>query len=330
MEQRFEIEDCSTLKTTGDTELPQAEKHFRCVSTEGCPILGAGRSATVYWLDPETVVKEYDTHVPLERIRREMELSRKAFAFGIPTPTPFELVRADDSYGVVFEQIAPAVTVGSAITAHPERFDELTGKFTALLKQIHHTCVPEKDEFPSEKDHWLSWAEGMRPYYSEDETGLLLKMLQGIPERSTIVHCDFHENNVLVRGDELILIDMSDIGRGHPIFDLAGGAFRAHVSRIPGRQAHHGLPAEMMERFWDTVLRMYFETEDPEKIKKLQDMCLAFGLVRSALFPMKHVQIGEKLRQIHIDDARRNLFPRKEWALQQMESLNVVLPDVQA
>ena len=214
--------------------------------------------------------------------------------------------------------------------AHPERFDELTGKFTALLKQIHHTCVPEKDEFPSEKDHWLSWAEGMRPYYSEDETGLLLKMLQGIPERSTIVHCDFHENNVMVRGNELILIDMSDIGRGHPIFDLAGGAFRAHVSRIPGRQAHHGLPAEMMERFWDTVLRMYFETEDPDKIKKLQDMCLAFGLVRSALFPMKHVQIGEKLRQIHIDDARRNLFPRKEWALQQMESLNVVLPDVQA
>ena len=47
MEQRFEIEDCSTLKTTGDTELPQAEKHLQCVSTEGCPILGAGRSATV-------------------------------------------------------------------------------------------------------------------------------------------------------------------------------------------------------------------------------------------------------------------------------------------
>ena len=70
-----------------------------------------------------------------------------------------------------------------------------------------------------------------------------------------------------------------------------------------------------------------FETDDPEKFREIRDMCDAFGLVRSALFPMKHVEISPELRQLHIDDARRNLFPRKEWALAQLEKLETFFPE---
>ena len=293
----------------------------RRVSTDGSQVLGAGRSSTVYQVDSETLVKKYDEHVPVEAIRKEMRQARTAFVSGIPTAMPRELVRADDSYGIIFELIAPAVTVGSAITEHAERFDEIAKKFTELLKQIHRTRIGEGNGFPAERDIWLCWVEGMRPHYSEAEIGFLREMVSGIPERGTMVHCDFHENNVLVSGNDLILIDMADIGYGHPIFDLAGGAFRAHASLIPGRRAHHGLSAEDMLLFWKAVLRYYFDTDDPEKLDKIQDMCRAFGLVRSALFPMKHVHIGDELRQIHIDDAKRNLFPRQGWALRQLGNL---------
>jgi hypothetical protein len=33
------------------------------------------------------------------------------------------------------------------------------------------------------------------------------------------------------------------------------------------------------------------------------------------------------LRRIHIDDARRNLFPRQNWALQQLEDLEQFFPN---
>ena len=300
----------------------------RRVSTDNCQVLGAGRSSTVYQIDSEVIVKKYDKRVPVEKIRKEMERARKAHMAGIPTATPFDLVRADDSHGIIFERIVPGHTIGSTITEHMEHFDEIARKYTELLKQIHHTRVGEDDCFPAEKGIWLSWVEGMEPYYSKAEVAFLREMVQGVPERNTMVHCDFHENNVLVSGDDLVLIDMADIGYGHPIFDLAGGAFRAHVSTIPGRQAHHGLTAANMQRFWETVLRYYFDTEDLEKLNEIADMCLAFGLVRSALFPMKHVHIGDELRQIHIDDVRQNLFPRQDWALQQLGSLGRFFPDV--
>ena len=309
------------LETAGAAGLVHGKTPLRRVSTDNCPIIGAGRSSTVYQIDSETIVKKYDKYVPIEKIRKEMEQARKALDSGIPTATPFDLVWADDSYGIVFERIVPGHTVGNVITEHVERFEEVARSYTELLKRIHRTRIEKESGFPAEKDVWLSWLEGMKPYYSEPETAFLREMLEGIPDRNTLVHCDFHENNVLVSGDDLILIDMADVGYGHPIFDLAGGAFRAHASLIPGRQAHHGLTAENMQLFWEAVLRYYFDTEDPEKLDMVQDMCLAFGLVRSALFPMKHVHISDELRQIHIDDARRNLFPRQGWALQQLGNL---------
>ena len=309
------------LVTSGITELVHVEMLLKHVSTDNYQILGAGRSSTVYQIDAETIIKKYDERVPIEMIRKEISQARKALVSGIPTAIPFALVRADDSYGIIFERIVPGDTVGNTITEDMGRFDEVTKKFTELLKQIHHTRIEKKDNFPAEKDIWLSWIEGMTPYYSDAEIGLLQEMVGGIPERNTMVHCDFHENNVLVSGDDLILIDMTDIGYGHPIFDLAGGAFRAHASLIPGRDAHHGLSAENMQLFWDAVLRNYFDTQDQEMLSEISDMCLAFGLVRSALFPMKHIHISEELRQIHVDDARKNLFPRQDWALQQLGNL---------
>ena len=315
------------LETTGVTELVHTKTLLRNVSIDDRQIIGMGRSSTVYQIDSKTIIKIYDEHVPVELIRREMEQARRAYISGIPTAVPFGLVGADDSYGIVFERIIPGVTIGNAITEHAERFDEITKKYTKLLKLIHQTHIGEESGLPAEKDIWLSWVDGMSPYYSASEIGFLRNMVAGIPERNTVVHCDFHENNVLVSEDDLILIDMADIGYGHPIFDLAGGAFRVHASLIPGRQAHHGLSAQNMQSFWEAVLRFYFDTEDSEELSKIQDVCLAFGLVRSALFPMKHVHISDELRRIHIDDARRNLFPRQNWALQQLEDLEQFFPN---
>ena len=300
---------------------------LECVSTDNCRLLGTGRSSEVFQLSSDAIVKRYYPHVPMQMIEREMALSKKAFEFGIPTPCPLCVAKVDSSYGIIFKQTAPAISVGESITADKGRFDEITKRFTALLKQLHRTRVEESVGFPSMNDTWIGWAEGMRPFYSEKESHFLQEMVEGVPYRHILIHCDFHENNVLLCGNDLILIDMADIGYGHPIFDLACGAFRAHVSLIPERKAHHGMSAQDMQLFWQTVLEDYFETDDTEVLRQIQEMCSAFGFLRSALFPMKHIQISPELRQLHIDDARRNLFPRREWALRQVESLARFFPE---
>lgn len=43
--------------------------------------------------------------------------------------------------------------------------------------------------------------------------------------------------------------------------------------------------------------------------------CDSFGLLRGALFPMKHVQISPELKAFHVEETRKHLFPNMDKAL---------------
>lgn len=283
----------------------------------GAEVVGRGRSSTVYRIGDETIVKLYAAGVPLAKIRQEMDLAKKAFVAGVPTAISYDMVTAGGAYGVVFEMLDNADTVGRTITAHPEQFEEIMEKFVAVYKTLHSTDIEEMGGFSSLHDTWNKWAEGMEASgaFTGEETSLLKEMIAAIPERSTMVHCDFHAGNVMYQKGEIVVIDMADIGYGHPIFDLAGGAFHARYSGSATRQKVHGMNQENMLRFWDTLLALYFETEDEQKLAEIKEMCDSFGLLRGALFPMKHVQISPELKAFHVEETRKHLFPNMDKAL---------------
>jgi hypothetical protein len=115
---------------------------------------------------------------------------------------------------------------------------------------------------------------------------------------------------------------MADSGYGHPTFDLAAGAFHARYSHFPKRQEVHGMSQANMLKFWDTLTRLYFNTDDEQKLKEIREMCDAFGLLRGALFPMKHVQISPQTKAYHVAETREHLFPRMDWAIEQAQRLD--------
>jgi thiamine kinase-like enzyme len=217
-----------------------------------------------------------------------------------------------------------ADTVGHTLTAHPEQFDEVMRKFVDTYQIIHHTNIKKRGAFASLKDTWTKWADGMQANgsFTASETDMLKQMIAAVPERPTMVHCDYHAGNVMYQRNEIIVIDMADIGYGHPIFDLAGGAFHARYSYFEKRQRVHGMVQAEMLRFWDTLLRFYFKTEDEKKLQEIKEMCEAFGLLRGALFPMKHVQIDPETKAFHVEETRKYLFPRMDWAMQQVQRLD--------
>jgi uncharacterized protein (TIGR02172 family) len=311
----------SVFEVTGFTELMDVRMKMRRLSIDGCQLIGEGRSSRVYRLNEDTIIKCYEPGVPERMIRKELELSRKAFVMGLPTAIPFDMVRVGEGYGIVFELIA-AETLGNHVVRHPEELKDITRKFSELLKKIHTTHTNMSSGFMSVKSLWFYWLEGMRPHFTEDEYALMTEMLDEVPERDTVVHCDYHENNVLYQNGKLILIDLIDMGYGHPVFDLACMAFRSHVSLIPGRKAHHSFSPEEMNRFWKMELHYYFNIDETDSVDDLIEMLSAFGYLRSALFPMKHPEISDELRTLHIDDARRNLLCRPKWAMEQVKKLD--------
>ena len=122
----------------------------------------------------------------MEKIRQEMDLAKKAFVAGVPTAISYDMVTSKGAYGVVFEMLDNADTIGRTITAHPEQFDEIMEKFVAVYKTIHRTDIEEMGGFTSLKDTWNKWAEGMEANgsFTREETGLLKQVIGAIPARS--------------------------------------------------------------------------------------------------------------------------------------------------
>ena len=311
---------------TGFTTLMNVIPKLHEVSVEGKEIIGQGQSSTVYRMGGDFIIKLYKKDVPKSKIFQEIEFSRKAFIAGIPTAITFNVVKCGDSYGAVFEMVDHADTVGHTLTAHPEKFDDIMSKFVDTYKIIHNTDIKKLGGFMSLKDTWLKWADGMgaNGAFTPQETDMLKQMIQAVPDRSTMVHCDYHAGNVMYQHDEIIVIDMADIGYGHPIFDLAGGAFHARYSYFPKRQKVHGMCEADMLRFWDTLLRMYFNVSDEKKLAEIKEMCSAFGLLRGAIFPMKHVQIDPETKAFHVEETRKYLFPRMDWAMEQVHKIEEI------
>ncbi len=314
------------FEMTGFTKILNIRKKIRRISVDGFDIIGQGQSSTVYRVGDDIIVKLYNKGVPLEKIYQEIDYSKKAFLAGIPTAISFDMVEADNAYGAIFEMVDHADTIGHVLTTRPDDFDSIMEKFVATYKTIHSTDIQKMGGLASIKDTWNRWADGMQANgsFTAAETAMLKEMIAVVPERPTMVHCDYHAGNVLYQRDEIVVIDMADIGYGHPVFDLAGGAFHARYSYFPKRQKIHGMDQAGMLRFWDTLLRLYFGIRDGKQLQEIKEMCDAFGLLRGALFPMKHAQLDPETKAFHIAQTREHLFPRMDWAMAQARKLEKV------
>ena len=182
-----------------------------------CPVLGNGFGSTIYGLDEKTIVKVYKDGTPLEKVRQEYELSNEAYQSLVPSVRVYRMVRVGSSFGLVMERLARSL--GMAIHEHPEQIEAYVDQYTALAKKLHHTRA--EDTIPPVRDRWLAWARRLARWCSPDEVSLVCDLIERMPDAHTFLHGDFHPGNVMFRGEEPVLIDMTELGRGSYLCDLA-------------------------------------------------------------------------------------------------------------
>ena len=251
------------LDMTGFTDMLTVEKAFRRLSLEGCELIAKGANGAVYRYDPETIVKIYHNGASLEEIRLEKDLCRKVFIKGINTAIPYDVVKVDDYYGSVAELLS-AKSIAKLLRADPESLEENVAIYTELLKKIHATPV-KPDEMPAIKETGVDWAEFLQPYLPAEQWEKLVAMMKDIPEPGYMIHGDYHANNVMIQDGEPLLIDMDTVAYGHPIFDFAAIylGFVGYSECDPQvTMDFYGLPREITNKIWETLMKMYFEDEN--------------------------------------------------------------------
>ncbi|HIW08809.1 MAG TPA: anti-sigma factor antagonist [Candidatus Faecalibacterium intestinigallinarum] len=269
------------LDMTGFTEMMTVEKAYRELSVEGCEVIGRGANGTVYRIDKDTVVKVYRDADCLPDVQRERELARKAFVLGIPTAIPYDVVRVGESYGSVFE-LLNSRSFSKLIAADPAGMDKYVDLYVDLMKKMHSTHVKPGD-MPRMKEIALNWVTFLREYLPADQAEKLVALVEAVPERDTMLHGDYHTNNIVMQNDEVLIIDMDTLCVGHPIFELASmylgfvafGELDPNVTLNFLKMTH-----DTAVVFWKKALAKYLGSDDDAAIRAVEEKAMVIGYAR--------------------------------------------------
>ena len=269
------------LDMTGFTDMVTVEKAYPKMSVEGCEFIAKGANGAVYRYDAETILKTYFAKDALPEIKQERENARRAFVLGINTAIPYGIVRVGDSYGTVTE-LLNAVSVTKLIRNDPEDLSQAAKYYIDMLKSIHAIQV-EDGEVPDMKETALDWADFVSQHIPEDQGKKLRALIQAVPKRNTLMHGDYHTNNIMVQNGEPLLIDMDTLCMGHPVFEL-GSMFNAFVgySELDHQNMldFFGYTFETAGKFWNLALKMYLGTEDEAVCQCVAEKAMVVGYTR--------------------------------------------------
>ena len=298
------------LHMTGFNTLMKVTKAMREISVEGCEIIGRGGNGCVYRIDEDTIIKVYSERTPMEDIEKERKLAQNAFLAGIPTAISYDIVKVGNLYGIVFEMIK-AKSFSYLMNEDPEKY---AVEYAKLLKKIHSTKADPK-KFIATKNLYKGFVDKLGDRLTQEEATQMKKFIDDIPDRDTLLHGDYHPNNVMLQNGEPILIDMADVGYGHPIFDIAGTyvllVLCAKTDPTALKYYLHMEP-ETALKVWDVFVKTYFETEDKEKLEMIDKVLSGYALIRSTIGTMQSNNLPEEQIQACLQRGRQYFFPNMD------------------
>jgi uncharacterized protein (TIGR02172 family) len=265
---------------TGFSQLMDVQKRLREVSVEGCECIGRGGNGAVYRLDDETIVKVYYSSTEtLEKTQESRRSAQKLMAFGIPVAIAFDVVRVEGGHGLVYE-LLDCKTVGQLIHEDPSTIDGWARKAADLLRLLHTTEVPD-GTFPDARESGHHWVEVAKEALDDEQRARLHRVYDNMPVKNTLVHGDFHLGNMMVQGDEIVLIDTDDVAQGDPIIDLASMELTFEfITTDEQSMMTMGITVDEMKSFYDKFLRYYYGTDDEALLQQYAAPRKLHGLVK--------------------------------------------------
>lgn len=271
------------FEMTGFSRILNVKKKLRTVSVKNCKEIGRGGVGVIYRIDDDTIIKVFEPECDVNLVERERIMAKESFVLGMPTAIPYDLVKVEEtnSYGLVFELIT-AGTMSAVIKANPHRVEHYAEMFGRQLRRMHSIKV-ETDLLPDSKQTHFEDLERIAKHFSKEEVELMHRIISLLPEGNSLLHNDCHPKNMMLDANEQpILIDMGEVGKGHPLIELGHTYSSLHIEE--DFEAFIGFPKELGEPFWHAALKAYLDTDDESVVARYDEMISVVGNLRSIMW----------------------------------------------
>lgn len=215
--------------------------------------------------DSSVMMKLYNPDYPTETIFSELEVARKVYELGVPSPEPGELVTDGERIGIRFRRIVGKRSFSRMLADEPERYDELAREFARCCLKLHSTECPD-GVFPDAKPQFQALLDADK-YLDARQKAKASAFLQNIPDARTALHGDLHIGNIistlpygalLSQPHDLYFIDLGYFAHGCPLLDLGMMRCICITSDEEFRQKEMHIDASLAAKVWASFVDEYF------------------------------------------------------------------------
>ena len=230
---------------------------------------GANGASYNHKTDKAVMMKLYFRNFDAAKL--ELELAKKVYDAGIPTPEPGDLVTDGEKTGIRFRRIDGKKSYSRACGDEPERTEEFAREFAQLCKRLHATHV-ETTQFENVKDRLYKMLAD-NPFFPDDQKQKIHDFIAAAPDADTAIHGDLQfSNGIFVEKDGVrtsYFIDLGDFCYGYPMFDLGMVYLCCKLNNEAWTMEQYHMSNATAARFWDAFAREYFGPDaDLDELEK--------------------------------------------------------------
>lgn len=237
-------------------------------------LIGQGRTAEVYAWGDNRALKLYRAGWRASWVEREVQISQRVAAAGLPAPGVGEMIEVDGRFGILFERIVGPSMVGQ-FGAKPWTLARTLRSFTDLHLAMHACTIPD---LPSQRELLARLIGDASPVPGRVRAAAL-RQLDQLPDGDALCHGDFHPDNVLVTRSGPVIIDWGSACSGHPLADVARTELLLQVGELPSPALNRWLLASARVFVRRTYVRRYLRLR-PALVEELAAWRLPVAVAR--------------------------------------------------
>lgn len=315
----------SVFELTGFSRIMTVERALRHVDLTGCQLMGEGGNGAVYRISDDEIVKVSKHAGGDGGLQRENIIAKEAFILGLPTAINFDMVDCGEGRkGVVMEAL-DSHSLGQYLMQHPDEMDDMVEKYVELFR-ITNAIETDSPLFRDTKAFLRECLNLPARFITDEQAALYGEMLDCIPDSNRMVHFDGHTGNVLLCGEEsnrnLMLVDMGDLGLGHPVLEMAGWGFMMlepdYADGITTMPKNTGMSRSMAREFMRRAVAARYHITDPAEQEFALRQVALVGRIKSAVVAQRwHAIVPPPFAQFmeRVNEETISLLPEIKQAI---------------
>jgi serine/threonine protein kinase len=226
---------------------------YNFVSELGIPLF-TSRSSQIFLLEDNVLLKLFNNNISTDQVDVEVVNTTEAFAKGVTQVKCYGKCQIEDRYGIIMERVS-GKTLLNVFTKNPLIYFKTPKIMAELQLQLHRTKTYILRDY---KDLALSCLNsGALGFLTEAEKQIVKEYIAGLPDGNSILHLDYHPDNIMCNGKNVTIIDWMTAAKGVPAADMATTTYLLNEGEmIPGLPR---LLSFALEKIRKNIFKSYFK-----------------------------------------------------------------------